>query len=152
MEFMFIFVLQKDIFLQLTDIEEIQIEWAGEFFSKEPKEYLWKGVRFSIGDAPKYINSIFPKQYKECEYVCLYPEFDKHIFIEGNYKIRILQRILSSEISTLDDWAIILDVIDEKITPYICYKNDNLLQLFDSAIKKNLSTSDNISGFIIYKC
>lgn len=151
MEFIFIFILQKDTFHQLTDIEEIQIEWAGELFSQEPKEYQWKGIRFSIGGAPKYINSIFPKKYNECEYVCLYPEIDKSTHIENGYKLRMLQSILSSEITTLNDWAIIIDVIDEKITSYICYKDDNFSHIFDSAIKKNLSNSNNPSGFIIYK-
>lgn len=151
MEFIFIFILQKDTFLQLSDIEEVQIEWAGELFSKEPTEYQWKGIRFSIGDAPKYINSIFPKKYKECEYVCLYSEVDENVLVENDYTFRILRSILSSDITTLNDWAIILDVIDEQITSYTCNQNDDFLKIFNSAIQNNISIPNKPSGFIIYK-
>ena len=42
MDILFELFLPKDINLESFDLNEIFVEWAGEKYSQDPKQYQWK--------------------------------------------------------------------------------------------------------------
>lgn len=150
METTFFFLINKNTLQQIKNITEILSEWGGEVLSREPKEYLWEGVRFNEGDVPSYIKRELSSKGDWGNYITLYPKYDRNEYISNHDEIEKIKTIILGGILKLNDWMFVFDVIDEEMSTYTTDGKNDFLYIFNKKIEEFINKS-NASGFVIYK-